>query len=84
MKEERKRIAISVSLAPRAYELIERAENKSRFIENSVLSMNALDRLIQNLKNKKMPLESTMKEIEDLVDSWKSEFDETEDFDFRT
>lgn len=82
MKEAKKRVPMSVSVAPKVIELAESTENKSKFIETSVLSMSAIAELMKKLRAKELSLESFMEEIEDLSDVWESSFDESEDFVF--
>lgn len=82
MKEAKKRVQLSVSLAPNVAQLAEKTENKSKFLDNSVMSIQAVAMVIAKFRKKDMSLEEAMIELEDLVDVWESEFDETEDFVF--
>lgn len=80
MKEAKLKVSLNVTVAPRVNDLAEKTENKSRFIEKSVLSMAALQQLVHDLRSRSLSLEACMEEIEDLVDIWESEFDESVDY----
>lgn len=80
MKEEKRRVSLNVTLSSSAIDLAEKTENKSKFIDKSVLSMSVLAQLISQLRGGGLSLEKAMEEIEDLVDVWESEFDESEDY----
>lgn len=83
MKEEKRRISVSLSLSPEAIELMEKTENKSRFTEDSMLGMKAISKVMSDLKMKTMSLEDALEDIEDLVDVWASGLDsEIEDYKF--
>ncbi len=80
IKEEKKRVSLNVTLSANAIELAEKTDNKSKFLDKSVLSMAALSQLVSQLRTRGISLEDAMEEVEDLVDVWESEFDETEDY----
>lgn len=55
-----------------------------KLARKSFCSMQAMATLIADLRAKRVSLEAAMEEIEDLVDIWEAEFDETEDYKFGT
>lgn len=77
MKEEKKRVAISVSLSPSVFALCEQAENKSHFIDVSVQSSKALAMIIQKFRAKDLSMKAALEELEDVADIWEAELDES-------
>lgn len=80
LKEEKKRVSVNVTLSTRSILLADKTDNKSKFIDKSILGMSALAELVAQLRSKSISLEAAMEGIEDLTDIWESEFDETEDY----
>ena len=69
--------SINVSLKPSVMACLEKAENKSSFVENSVEGMKGICSVLEKLKQGTWDLDRAMEEIEDLAGVWESSFDET-------
>lgn len=80
MKDEKKRITISISVAPDVAELAEKTDNKSKFIDRSVHGMRATAMIIAQLRKREISLEAAMEEIEDYADIWEASFDEVVEY----
>ena len=76
LKEDLKRIHVSISVKKTIDDLAGSTPNKSHFYETSVECSRALAMVIERLRAKKLGLDSAMEEFEDIADIWSAEFDE--------
>lgn len=60
--------------------LAEKTENKSKFLDTSVISMRAVAMIIDQLRKREIDLETAMGEIEDYSDIWEASFEEAIDY----
>ena len=77
IKEEKRRIQLSVSLSPSVMNLADKVENKSHFLDTSVETSHAVSIIIRALKDKTISFEEALEQIEDAADIWEAEFDES-------
>lgn len=77
LSEEKKRVAVSISVGRTIAELAERTENQSHFYQTSVECCRALTMTVNELRSKRIDLETAMEQLEDVADIWEAEFDES-------
>ena len=77
LKEEKRRVQLSVSLSPAVMTLADKVDNKSHFLETSVETCQALALILRSLKNRKISVDDAMEQLEDAADIWEAEFDES-------
>jgi len=74
--DSKKRKTVSISLRQDILELADQTDNKSRFFERSVETSRGILELMDALRAGKAKRGDVLEEIEDIVDSWKAQFDE--------
>ncbi len=80
MKPEKKRQGLSVSLPAELLELAASTGNSSLFVQRSIETCRGLAACLDDLRSGKMKRAEFAEELEDLVDSWTAQFEETVPF----
>lgn len=80
LRDEKKKVQMSVSLSKSVVDLAEKTDNASHFLDTSAQSMNAVRLAVTQLREKAISLEVALELIEDAADVWAAEFDESEEY----
>lgn len=70
LKKAKKRVQVSVSLSPDVAKLMTNAENKSKFIDDSVLGMKDIAIIINKIRTKSVSQDEACDEIADICENW--------------
>lgn len=77
MKEENKRKSLSVSLRPDVCQMAQDTGNSSQFLERSVEVCLGLKEIMRGIKDGTIKKASGLEELEDIIDAWEAQFDES-------
>lgn len=80
LKENQKKMTLSISLDPELLALAEKTSNKSHFIETSIQACESLRIVLGDLRAKKISQETALEKLEDVADVWEAEFDDSVKF----
>ena len=76
IKDERKRVDVTISIRQDVVALANKADNASRLYENSVNICQSISILMKKLKAGKANIDDVMNDISDLTSLWESRFEE--------